>query len=264
MKEHYILIKEIILGFSLGAPFVGVAIAILFWVLIPPLSAKRVLNNGVETTAKVVNFAKKFTETSKSGSSSRKTEYYYLTLSFINSKGKEVVYKTRSIYTRQFISNMRIAENETVQVMCLGNKAIVKGYEPKKNDFWLWVFVLIFCTIGFFLWKLAVWSITNVAIMHYGTPGTGIYRKTVTSSFWTEPYIIFSFENENGEQIEVKTRYISKDYKVDTMKDDELEALIEMKSFPIKFRRNKAVIMVDKNELLRLHEEKKAREILQE
>jgi|GEM_PF-4568071 len=249
MNEHHSLIKEIILGFSLGAPFAGVAVAILIWVLIPPLAAKRVLNNGVETTARVVSFAKKFTETAKSGSSSRKTEYYYVTLSFANSKGKEVVYKTRSIYTRQFISNMHIDENGTVQVMCLGNKAVVKGYQPKETDFWLWVFVLIFGAIGFFLWKLAVWSITNVAIIHYGTSGTGIYRKTEKSSFWTEPYIVFSFENKKGEQVEVKTRYISKDYKVETTKDDELEALIEMKSFPIKYKSNKAIIMVDKSEL---------------
>ena len=258
------LIKEIILGFILGAPFAGVAAAILIWVLLPLLSASRVLNNGVETTATVVNFAKKFTETTKSGSSSSKTEYYYITLSFVNADGNEVIYKTRSIYPRQFIRNNNITENETVQVICKGNKAIVKGYEPKKNDFWLWIFVIIFGAIGILLWKLAVWSITNVAIMQYGTPGTGIYQKTETSSFWPEPYFVFSFENKKGEQVEVKTRYISKDYKVDTMKDYELEALIEMQSFPIKFRGNKAVIAVDKNELLRLHEEKNAREILKE
>ena len=251
MNEHHSLIKEIILGFILGAPFAGVAAAILIWVLIPPLSAKRILNNGVETTATVVNFAKKFTETTKSGSSSRKTEYYYITLSFVNSKGKEVVYKTRSIYTRQFISNKNITENGTVQAICLGNKAIVKGYEPKKNEFWLWIFVLIFGTIGVMLWKLAAWSITNVAIMRYGTPGTGIYQKTEASSFWTEPHIVFSFENKNGKQVEVKTRYISKDSKVETPKDYEMEALIEMKSFPIKYKGNKAVIMVDESEFLR-------------
>jgi hypothetical protein len=101
--------------------------------------------------------------------------------------------------------------------------------------------------------------------MRYGTPGTGIYQKSETSSFWTEPYIIFSFENKkNGEQVEVKTRYISKDYKVEVPKSYEVEALIEMKSFPIKFRGNKAVIMVNKSELLQLYEEKKARETLQE
>jgi len=255
MNEHRSLTKEIILGFLLGAPFAGVAAAILIFVLIPPISAKYVLNNGVETTAKVVNFAKKFTETTTSGSSSSKTEYYYITLSFVNSEGEKTVYKTRSIYPRQFISD-RIAENRTVQVMCLGNRAVVKGYEPKETEFWLWIFVLAFGIIGILLWKLAVWSITNVNIMHNGTLGTGIYQKTEKSSFWTEPYIIFSFENKNGEQIEVKTRYISKDYKVDTIKDYELEALIEMKSFPIKFIGNKAVIVADGSELLQLYEEK--------
>ena len=229
----------------MGLPFAGVAAAIIIWVLVPPLSAKRILNNGVETTATVVNFAKKFTETTKSGSSSKKTEHYYITLSFVNSKGQEVVYKTKSIYTKQFINSMKIAENERVQVMCLGNKAVVKGYEPKKNDSWLWIFVLVFSTIGILLWILAVWSITNVAIMRYGTPATGIYQKTETSSFWTESHIIFSFENKNGKQVEVKTRYICRDYKLEAMKDYEVEALIKMKSFPIKYKGNKAIIVVD-------------------
>jgi len=256
MSGHHSLIKEIILGFIPGAVFAGVAAAILIWALIPPLSARRVLNNGVETTARVVHFAKKITETTKSGSSSKKTEYYHITLSFVNFKGKEVVYQTRSIYTRQFIRDMRIAENETVQVMCLGDKAVVKGYIPKQIDFLLWIFVLIFSAIGILFWKLAVWSITNVAIIHYGTSGTGIYQKTEKSSFWTEPYIIFSFENKKGKQVEVKTRYICKNDKVETPKDYEVKALIEMKSFPIKYRGNKAVIMVDKSELLRLHKGK--------
>jgi hypothetical protein len=92
--------------------------------------------------------------------------------------------------------------------------------------------------------------------MRYGTPGTGIYQKSETSSFWTEPYIVYSFENKNGDQVEVKTRYISKDYKMVVPKGYEVEALIEMKSFPIKFKGNKAVIMVNKSELLQLHEEK--------
>jgi hypothetical protein len=248
MKEHFPLIKEITLGFIPGAVFAGIAAAVLVWVLIPPLSARRVLNNGVDTTARVVNFAKKFTETTSSGSSSSKTEYFYIKLSFVNPKGKEVVYKTRSIYTRQFISRNNITGNETVQVICKGNKAVVKGYEPKETVFGLWVFVLIFSAIGVLLWALVAWSITNVVIMHYGTYGTGIYQKTEKSSFWTEPYIIFSFENKNGEQVEFKTGYISIDYKVEGLNDYEVEALIEMKSFPIKFRGNKAVIMMEKTD----------------
>jgi hypothetical protein len=242
MKEHIILILRTILGVTPTIVFVGIAAAVLFWVLIPPLSARRILNNGVETTATVVSFAKKFTETAKSGSSSSKTEYYYITLSFVNSEGKEVVYKTRSIYTRYFISSRSITEGETVQVIFKGNKAIVQGYEPKKTDFWLWVFVLIFTTIGIGFLRLGVNSIRNNIITQYGTPATGTYQKTVLTWFYTTPSgISFSFENKKREQVEVKTGHIYKDY--------EVEALIEMKSFPIKFIGNKAVIMVDKNEL---------------
>jgi hypothetical protein len=54
--------------------------------------------------------------------------------------------------------------------------------------------------------------------------------------------IYFTFENQHGEIIEAQTGFLA-------FEDFEAEALAAMKTFPIKYKGKKAIIMVDRKEL---------------
>ena len=252
MSEFFTLVSKIVMSLIPGIVFGGVGVGLFFLVLRPPVEAIKILKKGTETTATIVNFDSKFTTTIKSGATSKKEKYYYLTLSFVNSNGEEILYKTKSIYPQQFIRDMKIAKNKTVQVMCLGNKAVVKEYNPADADLMLWAVSVIFGTIGIIFFILAISTIVYYIILLYGTLGTGMYQKYETSRLNTNYNVYFTFKNKYGKTIESKTGLIYKEY--------EAEALKEMNIFPIKFISNKAVIAVDKSEFLQY----KAKKTLQD
>jgi hypothetical protein len=243
----------------IGFVFAGIGASVYFWVLKPPMEATKILKNGTETTATVVEVidSKVSTTTTTSSGSSKKVisnRLYRLTLAFVNAKGEEIIYETKTIYTGSFIERMKIAEKETVQVVRLGNKAIVKGYEPDSTDDWLWIFSIVFGAIGIAFWLIIAWgiikSIDEFIIKKHGFETTGIYlkhekftvpnKKNETES--PACNIFFTYKNQNGEIVEVQTGYLS--YKV-----HEAEALAEMKTFSVKYKGKKAIIMVDKNAL---------------
>lgn len=244
-----------------GFVFAGIGAGVYLWVLKPPMDAAKILKNGAETTANVVEVidSKISTTTTTSSGSSKEiisNRLYRLTLAFVNSKGEEVIHKTGSIYTGSFIKNLKIAENETAQVMYVGNKAIVKGYEPESNDGWLWIFPIVFGAIGVAIWLTMAWGIVKATndfiIKKHGVESIGIYLRYEEIKYHKKEVeteapacnIYFTFENQHGETVEVQTGYLS--YHV-----HEAEALAAMRTFPIKYKGKKAIIMVDKKELVK-------------
>jgi len=235
-----------------GGVFAGVGAGVYFWVLKPPMEATKILKKGTETTATVIYAESKLTETTKSGSTSSTKALYYLNLSFVNSKGETITYKTNSMYDKYFLRNMNIAteinsttgkyDEQQVQVMYLGAKAVVKGYVPEKTEMFLWLFPIIFGAIGAAIWIALAWGIVKSTgefiIKQTGTAGIGIYLKHEqrTVSDATSYNIYYSFENKHGKIIENKSGALYID-------EQKAEELIKKRSFPIKYIGKKAVII---------------------
>ena len=166
-------VVRLIIGFLLlifvGFVFAGVGAGVYFWVIKPPMEAATILEKGVETTATVLGARSTGTTTTKTGSFSKTETYYSLKLSFVNSQGEKITYKTHSLYTKYFLRGFNIDieynpatgfyDEQTVQVIYLGNKAVVKGFVPEKAELWLWIFPIVFGTIGAGIWFALVWGI---------------------------------------------------------------------------------------------------------
>jgi len=147
MKEILKKILAIILYLLIPGIFGGVGAGVFFLVIEPPMEARRILKNGIETTAVIMDIISNSSVSSSSGNTTRTENFYFLRLSFLNSEGAEIEYKTRSIYSERFIKNSDIKNSGTIQVIYLNNKAVVKGYIPKYET-WLWLFPVIFGAIG--------------------------------------------------------------------------------------------------------------------
>jgi hypothetical protein len=138
-------------------------------------------------------------------------------------------------------------DEQQVQVIYLGNKAVVKGYVPVKGDALFWLFPIVFGAIGAAFWIVLFWGIVKATgdfvIKQFGAEGTGIYlkheRRIVTDA--TSNTIYFTFENRRQEIIEAKTYCI--------FSDIEAERLKTMQTFPVKFLGNKAILTIDRKVL---------------
>jgi len=256
MKDVWLIIMGMFIAFGVA----GGGIVMFIGLFKPTIDAKNILKTGDETTAKIIRLNSSM---SKDGQ-----RYYFLELSFYNAKGEEIRYKTNSLYSESFIIEQGIAsrnditrkydvvEKEMVQVMYKGNKAVLKGFVPDEGEEWLWLVPVAFGLIGIggFIALLFVFMnvMTLSEIKKNGTSGMGIYLKhesSLSKSGTTTTYnIYFTFENDQGKYVEVVTGYNYQDY--------EAEALIEMQSFPIKFKGDKAVIVVDKSEFLQFKAKK--------
>ena len=149
----------------IGFVFAGIGAGVYLWVLKPPMEAAKILKKGAETTATVIGAESKVAVNN--------TSYYCLTLSYVNSEGETITYKTQSLYTKSFLRDIKIATemNETtgkydeqpVQVMYLGARAVVKGFVPEKPELWLWIFPLIFGAIGAAIWIALAWGLVKAA-----------------------------------------------------------------------------------------------------
>jgi hypothetical protein len=244
MKAVFMGILGILVYLLIPAIFGGVGAGVFFWVIQPRLEAGKILKNGVETTATVTDIESAGTVSSKSGSTTKTERFNKLKLSFVNSEGNEIEYKTRGIYPDGFIRKNKINKNETVQVMYVGAKAVVKGFVPEYET-WLWLFPVVFGAIAAgFLMFLAlgfVWTASDSIIKKFGEPVTGTYlehKKFMNGDDSNMNSIICSFKNDNGNTVEVKTRFI--------YSNAEAEELAKMGSFPVIYKGKKAVIMVDK------------------
>lgn len=250
----------------IGVFFAGAGTWIYFGILKPPVTARKILKNGIETTANIIDVGSNV-RINKFESRGVEERYYHLKLSFLNQAGKTVAYKSNSIYPHSFIAQMDLAEyndvskkydiatKEPIQVMSLGNKAVVKDFVPdNKSSWWLWILAVVFSALGFgIIISLAAGAI-NVAvesiIKQHGTPGTGVYSSHTYDTVPTPAKlytIYFTFENAKEKTIVNK--------KVISNSDIEAEILIKMGSFPIKYMGNKAVIMLNKNEILQYYEQ---------
>ena len=242
MKEVLMGILGVIAYLLIPAIFGGVGAGVYLGILKPPIEAKKILKNGVETTATVIGIDSKGAVTTRSGNTSTTRRYYYLILSFVNSGGDKIVYKTRSIYPESFVRNNNIEKGETVQVMYVGAKAVVKGLVPEKADTFLWVFPIIFGAIAAaFLIVLAVslvWTAHDSIIKTFGATATGTYleQKKLIPDLNS---ITCTFKKENGEVINIKTNFMY----TDSVSED----MAKKGSFPIKYLGKKAVIIIDKN-----------------
>jgi hypothetical protein len=271
MKDAWL----IVMGMFIALGVVGAGIGIFFGLFKPPMDAKKILKNGTETTATIVKLASNVAKTTKTttGSSTKtvSSRLYYITLSFVNSNGEEIIYKTSSLYPEKFIVEQGIAskseftkqydviEKETVQVMYRGNKAVLKEFVPDDSEDWFWIVPVVMGLIGIGIFLVCLFAFMNAMtlskIKKHGTDGTGIYLKheTTTLKDGRKAYnIYFTFENRDGKYVEVKTGYEYEEY--------EGEALKEMQKFPIKYEDEKAIIVVDKSEFMRF----KATKTLQE
>jgi len=235
-----------ILAFLLiPAIFGGIGAGVFFWVIKPPLDARNILKKGTETTATIIDFNSKVSTKSSSGSSTSTKQYYYLILAFVNSDGEKIEYKTNSIYPEFFIRSAKIEKGGIVKVIYSGSKAVVKGFVPKYET-WLWIFPVVFGGIAAVFLAIFVlsyvWKANDSSIKKFGNQATGTYLEQ--EKFLANPdpnlfSISYSFINDNGETVEVKTRFV--------YSESEAKKLADMKSFPIIYKGKKAIIMIEKS-----------------
>ena len=244
MKDVFMGTLNVMLYLLIPAIFGGIGAGVFFGLIKPQMDAGKILKTGIETTATVIGIDSGGTASSSSGNTTKTVQYHYLTLSFINSEGNEIEYKTRSIYPEIFINKNNVEKGGTVQIMYAGDKAVVKGFIP-GHETWLWIFPVVFGGIAAgFLILLLAGIMRNTSIKQYGTDGTGVYLEHSKSAIvGGKPYYVirFSFKNDNGIEVEAQTdpNYL----------DFEAEALAEMKTFPIKYKGDKAIIMIDKKSI---------------
>jgi hypothetical protein len=262
MKEVF----SVILLMLVGMFFLGVGVGIFLWVLRPPMEAKKILKNGIETTATIVGIGSNV-KISNSQNGKKEEQYYFLKLSFVNSSGKTITFKTKSIYPESFIEDMNIVDyninskkydittKESIQVISLGNKAVVKDFIPNnRSSWWLWILSFVFSLVGTgILISLAI-GVINVTVESiiklHGAPTAAVYSShtyDTVSSTETLYTIYFSFENTKGETVVGK--------KLISNSDIEAEMLIELGLFPIKYIGNKAAVMLNKDEILHHYEQ---------
>ena len=243
MKEVFMGILGIIIYLLIPAIFGGIGAGVYFGIIRPYHEAGKILKNGVETTATIISVKSNVTVSSSSGNTTREERYYYLKLSFVNSEGDKMEYKTRSIYPAGFIRNYDIKNGGTVQAMYVGDKAVVKGYVPKYEK-WLWLFPVVFGAIaaGFLIFLVIgfLWTADDYIIKKFGAPATATYleQKKLACDDTGLNSIICTFVKDNGDTVEVKTCFIYNNL--------EAEELAKMGSFPIMYKGKKAVIMIQK------------------
>ena len=223
-----------------GAVFGGFAALIFFVWIYPTFVIRKILKNGVETTATVIDIDSNM----KNTTNGRTTKLYYIRLSFVNPAGEQIRYNTPSVYTREALKNVRV--KDVIPVKCLAKKAIPVYLVANRLEGWLWMIFILFGVIG--IWMLAtpaVGAVRHAGIKRYGTDGTGIYVKHVQGGvvFMGQKYYVVHFSFQNNEEIEIEAR-TGADYF-----DFEAEALAAMKTFPVKYKGNRAIIMIDKQEL---------------
>jgi hypothetical protein len=245
MKEVFMGILGVFLLLFFIAVFGGFGAGAFLWFIKPQMEAGRILKNGVETTATVIGIDSKGTVSSKSGNTTKTEQYYALILSFTNSEGNSVEYKTRGIYPKIFINRNNVKQGKTIQVMYVNNKAVVKGFVPKYET-WLWFFPVVFGAIAagllIFLIVGLIQSANDYIIKKYGVSATGTYlehKKLNEDDKANLNSIIFTFTNDNGDTVEVKSRYM--------YANSGAEELAKMGAFPIMYKGKKAVIMINKN-----------------
>ena len=254
IKTFFSAILGIIAVMILILAFGGTGFGVFFWILKPPMDAKKILKNGVGTTATIISLHSNLTKD--------KVPYYFLKLSFHNSEGEEITVETSSLYSENFIRKQKIAEynkttgkydiviQDTVQIKYTGKKAILRSYVPEKSDVWLWTFPIVFGAIGLGFFSMFVYGIIiviiNSIIKKFGTPGIGKYLRHSSNPIAGVPrsIIYYTFENKSGKLVEAKSKY--------TNNDREAEALIEMQTFPIWYIGSKALIVLDEDTLLQI------------
>lgn len=156
-------ILGILLFLLLPGIFGGIGAGVYFGIIKPQFEAGKILGNGAEAKALIIDVNSGFSVSSSSGSTTKNERYYYLRLSFVNSEGNEIEYRTRSIYPDEFIRKNHIDKGETVRVMYMGAKAVIKGYIPKYET-WLWIFPVIFGGIAAGFLVLLVFSFVRSAM----------------------------------------------------------------------------------------------------
>jgi len=247
MKAFLMGILGIIAYLIIPAAFGGAGVGIFLWLINPSLEARKVLKNGIETTAVIINIDGAGSKSSSSGNTTRNDNYFRFVLSFVNSDGNEIEYKTRGIYPEKFIRTNNIKKGEIVHVKYMDDKAVVKNFIPEYEK-WLWAFPIVFGAIaaGFLAILLIgfLWIANDLIIKKFGTSVTGTYlehKKFINANDSKMTRIICSIKNNNGETVKVKTTFI--------YSDSEAEGLAKMGSLPIKYIGEKAVIMIDKNDI---------------
>ena len=242
-------ILAVILYMLIPAAFGGVGAGVFFWIIKPPMDAAGILKNGIETTATIIDLKNNVTVSSSSGNTTKTEEFYYLRLSFVNAKGEKIEYKTPSIYSERFIRKYKIKNGGTVQALYVDDEAVVKGFVP-EYELWLWIFPVIFGAIGagFLIFPVVMFLFMarDSIIKKYGVQAIGRYLETKKFVNNEESYfnsITCTLINDNGDTVEVKTRYI--------YTNSEAEELAKMRSFPIMYKGKNAVIMIDKNNNVR-------------
>ena len=207
----------------------------------PQMDAGKVLKYGVETTAYVISMNSNLTLSTSKGNTTTREKFYYLKLSYVNSDGQEIITKTGSVYTFDFLSHNDVYEEGIIDILYLGKKAVVKGFTPEYRLI-LFVFPIVFGLIA--LGFLILFSIVHYLnardyiIRRYGTLGTGTYldQKVFLNNNKSDlNKIIFSFINEKGELYQANTRY--------AYDDADTEKLRKMESFPIKYLGKLAIII---------------------
>lgn len=245
--------KNAVLLIILAVVFIGLSIGLFEINFIPKAADKKVLQNGVETTATVESV---YSNTKINGK-----PYYYIEFIYKNEKGEYITAKTNAAYTFEKLLNMNviyydtiyndyyIPENATIQIKYLGNKAVAKDYVESKSNSIMYIVSGIFLLFGLIAFATSISIFVKKGkynkLLKTGVEGEGRFMsKKVGISVNREKYykIKFSFTNENGQFTEYETDAIYR----------ELEAnVIEtMKTFPIKYKGKKAIINLSNQELL--------------
>lgn len=236
-----------------GIAFSTVATVMFCFFILPGIQDKDILKNGKEAIATVIDVGSNTTYNDE--------EYYYIKFTFVNDQGQTITYKTNSAYTIWDLEDMGHVtidmhsytftpiSGTTIEIKYVGNKAVAKDYIEEPQGIVQWVMVIVFGLVGVGMMVAFVVSIVNSKgnkkILQHGMDGTGTFLQHSVGMIVNGVRhfkIHFSFVNQMGETVIAKTgtNYLS--YEVD--------ALMTMHTFPIRYIGNKAVINLSKQELL--------------
>ena len=241
MKKVLLYILGILLYLLIPCIFASFGAFVFFSFLKPQMDAGKLLKTGTETVATVIDMDSNLTITEQIGPVTTKQRQYRLKIRFIDSAGNEIEYKTASIYSEDFIREMGVSIDETIQIIYSGKRAVVKDFKPVYKTI-LWVFPIAFGLIALativFLFVYLKWDITSHIIEKTGTlsMGTFVKKKGLFKNQNPNVYkITFVFMNENNETLEAETGYL--------YNDEDVEQFKKMGQFPIFYKGKNAVIV---------------------
>ena len=214
--------------------FSGAAVAFFCGLVMPDIIRENISKNKNEIRIATITSVTR-------GTTVNDEQFYKILYEWEDAAGNLYSGSTGSAYTTSEAA--KIMNQGTVEIRTSGNRSAVVPFKKSADrsvGWFLIPFFLVGVGMGIAFFR-GVWQVIRQrTTARFGTSGKGFFVDSKIGYYMNDTpmhSILFTFENGSGETIEVKTP--SYYYK------REEELLKKLKEFPIKHRRNYAVIMQD-------------------